>query len=169
MVAVEIGLAFGAVDYQLVYLADTAPDLHGGGEHGTAHTHYACLTDTLQDSLRILQLLLGEGRHELRCVLKVVLYNNGHYHVSQRMGPGLDSHDLSGDGGVDRCGDGNRVFADLLIHLHIVPHLDQRLTGGTYVLYHRYHDLGRRRNDGHWNFRSLHIVRVYAAFKSMGH
>ena len=66
-------------------------------------------------------------------------------------------------------GDRDRVLADFLIHLHAVPHLHQRLAGSAYVLYHGYHDLGGRRYDGHGNFRSLHIIGVYAAFKSMGH
>ena len=169
MVAVQVRLTLGAVDNQLIHLADTAADLHSGGEHCAAHANHAGLTDALQNGLRVFQLLLGEGGHQFRGILEVVLDDHRHDHIPQGVGSGLHSDDLAGDGGMDGGRDRDRVFTDLLIHLYIVAYLNQRLAGRAYVLYHRYHYLGRRCDNGHGNFRGLHVIGVHAAFERMGH
>ena len=169
VVAVQIRLALGAVDNQLIHLADTAADLHSGGEHGAAHADHTGLTDALQNGLRVLQLLLREGGHQFRGILEVILNDHRHDHIPQGVRSGLNGNDLAGDGGMDRGRDRNRVFTDLLIHLHIVAYLNQGLAGRAYVLYHGDHYLRRRCDDGHGDFRGLHVIGVHAAFKSMGH
>ena len=69
------------------------------------------------------------------------------------------------DGGGDGCG----IVSDLLTHLHIVAHFDQRLAGCADMLHHREHDLRRRSNDGHRNIRRLHVVGMNSAMKLKGH
>ena len=82
MVAVEVRLAFGAVDDELVDLADAAADLEGGREHRAAHADHAGLADAAKDRLRVLQFFPGQRLHELGFVLVIVLDDDGHEPIS---------------------------------------------------------------------------------------
>ena len=169
MVAVQVRLALGAVDDELVHLADTALDLEGGGEHGAAHADNAGLADALKYRVGVLELLFRQRLHKGGGVQPVVFNDDGGDHVSQGMGPGLHRHHLAGDGGVDRSGDRRGVFADLLSHLHKIALLDQGLAGSADMLDEGDHNLLRRRDDRDGNIRPFHIVGVHAAMERVGH
>ena len=170
MVAVEIWLTLGAVDNELVDLPDAAADLERRREHRTAHADDAGLADARQDRVGILQLLF---RQRLKifagCILIVVFDHDGHDHIAERMRPRLDSDDLAGDGGVNRCGNRRGIFADLLPHLHIIADGDKRLIGRTDMLRHGDDHLRRRRDHRDRDLRGLHVIGVYAALECMGH
>ena len=170
VVAVEVRLALCTVDDERVDLAKTAADLERGREHGAAVTDDTGLADALENGLRILHLL-GRQRREIRAggVLEVVFDHDRGDHVAQRMGSRLDGNHLAGDSRMDGGGDGCGIVSDLLTHLHIVAHFDQRLAGCADMLHHRERDLRRRSNDGHRNVRRLHVVGMNSAMKLKGH
>ena len=170
MVAVEVRLAFGAVDNELIDLADTAADLERSREHCTAHADNAGIADASENSLGILELFLCQGRQiSAWGILVIVLDHNGHDHVSQRMRSRLYCHDFARHGSMDRCGNRRRIRSYYLPHRYIVTHSHGGLAGRAYVLCHGDDDLRRRCNDGHRNFRCLHVIGMHAAFKSVGH
>ena len=169
MVAVKVRLALCAVDNEGIDLADTAADLDGSREHCAAHADDTRFADALEYCLGVLHLLLSEGLHQLGSILEIVLDDHGHDHVAQRMGSRLNSHYLAGDRSMNGRGDRSGTLADLLIHLHIIAHLDKRLAGCAYVLYHWNDYLCGRCDNGHRDLRSLHVIGVHTAFELIGH
>ena len=171
VVAAEIGLALGAVYDDRVHLAARALDLEGRREHRAAHADDAGLADAGDDSVGVLELLLAEGLHVLAGrVLKVVLNNDGHDHVAQHVAPGLDGYDLTGDGRVYRGGHRRVVRAYELAHLHRIPHLDDGLVRGAYLLDHRQHHDRRRRDGTHRRLTGgLRVIGVNTAIVLKGH
>ena len=170
VVAVEVRLALCAVDDEGIDLAKAAADLERSREHGAAVADDTGLADALEDGLRILHLLGRQGR-EIRAggVLEVIFDHDRGDHIAQGVGSRLNSDHLAGDRRVNGRGDGCRIVSDLLTHLHIIAHRDQRFAGCADMLHHREHDLRRRRNDGHRNVRSLHVVGMNSAMKLKGH
>ena len=170
MVAVQIRLALGAVDDQLVHLADAAAHLEVGREHGAAHADHAGLAHAVQDGIRVLQLLRRQRLEILAGgVLKVVLDDDGHNGISKGMRPRLDGNHLAGDRGVDRCGYRCRIVSHDLAHFDIVAHLDHRIAGSADMLGHRDNHLCRGRDYRDRHVRCLPVVGMHAALKRMGH
>ena len=170
MVAVQVRLALGAVDDQLIDFTDAAADFERGREHGAAHADNTGFADALKDRLGIVHLLLGQGGQiGAGGVLVVVLDHDGHHHVAQGVRPRFNGHNRTGNRGMDRGRHRGRVFADLLPHGNIVALLYQRFIGGAYVLNHRDHDLWGRGDHSHRDFRCLHVIGMHAALECMGH
>lgn len=169
-VAVEVRLALCAVDDEGIDFAKAAADLERGREHGTAVTDDTGLADAVKDGFGILHLLGRQGR-EIRAggVLEVIFDHDRGDHIAQGVGSRLDGDHLTGGRRVDGSGDGCRIVSDLLTHLHIIAHRDQRFAGCADMLHHREHDLRRRSNDGHRDIRRLHVVGMNSAMKLKGH
>ena len=170
VVAVEVRLALCAVDDEGIDFAKAAADLERSREHGTAVTDDTGLADAVKDGFGILHLLGRQGR-EIRAggVLEVIFDHDRGDHIAQGVGSRLDGDHLAGDRRVDGSGDGCRIVSDLLTHLHIIAHRDQRFAGCADMLHHREHDLRRRSNDGHRDIRRLHVVGMNSAMKLKGH
>ncbi len=169
MVAVQIRLALGAVDDELVHLADAAADLEGRREHRPAHADHTGLADALEDRVGIAALLGREGRQEVRLILVVVLNHDGQDHIAQRVRSRLHRHDGAGHARVDRRGDGRGIIGDLLTHLDIVALFHQRLAGRADMLRHWNDHLSRRRDLRDRDLGCFPIVGMYAAYKCLGH
>ena len=170
VVAVEVRLALCAVDDEGIDFAKAAADLERGREHGAAVTDDTGLADAVKDGFGILHLLGRQGR-EIRAggVLEVIFDHDRGDHIAQGVGSRLDGDHLAGDRRVDGSGDGCRIVSDLLTHLHIIAHRDQRFAGCADMLHHREHDLRRRSNNGHRDIRRLHVVGMNSAMKLKGH
>ena len=168
----DVGLALGAVDEDGVHLAHRAGELDVGGEARAAHTGDTGLLDDVDD------LLGSEGIHIVTVldgltggVLEIVLDDHGHHLAAAGMGPGLHGHDLAGDAGVNGSAETGDL-ADLLAHLHLVPHSHDGLAGSAHVHGHGDHHLSRsflQRDDGLALRRLLVLGGVDAAIKLMTH
>ena len=171
VVAGDVGLALGAVDDDGVHLADTAGDLHVGGEGSAAHTDDTCILDDLH------HLVDGEGvrvRGGLdlftELVLEIVFDDHGCHIAAHGIGTGLHSLDRTGNAGVDR-GAQTAELTDLLTNLHMVANLDKRRARCTEV--HRHGDdhlcRGCQLFDGLFIGRGLHVMGMNAAKESLCH
>ena len=136
-----------------------------GGEGGAAHAHDAGLPDDAGQVLRgqALQRLPGLHRGS-QGFLKVVFDDHGQNRGSAGMGPGLHRLHRSGDGAMYRHAKA-LIVADFLAQVHMVPLIDQRLTGGADVLGHGNHHKVRRRKrrNGPVPGQFLPVPGVYAA------
>ena len=165
MVTVQVRFAFSTVDNQGVDLAAAALNLEVGGEHSATHTYNACFTDSLNDSFRILQLLFGQRSKVGAGGVQTIVfdYDGGDQVTNYAVASGLDSHDLTGNGSVDRSAERCGVITDLLAHGDHVANLYQRLAGCTDVHLKRNDNLRRLRNSGNSQVGLLHFVRMDAA------
>ena len=143
--------------------------LESGGEHRAAHADDAGLADTLEDGFGVLELGFRKRFHELRRVEPVIFDNNGHNHIAERMGSRFHGHNRAGHGSVNRRGDRCGVFADLLVHVHMVALFHQGGAGGTDVLCHGDDDLLRRCDHGHGNLGMLPVIGMDTALKFKCH
>ena len=136
VVGSDIGFALGAVDDDSVHLAQTGRDLDGSGEGSAAVTDDAGLTDGLHDLFRGHGVDIQRLDGGILLILEVVFDNDTHDAGAEGIGTGLDSHDRTGDGGVDGSANGCLSVSDLLSQINVVAYLDNGLTGPANVHRH---------------------------------
>ncbi|MPM32106.1 hypothetical protein SDC9_78665 [bioreactor metagenome] len=171
MVACDVGLALRAVDDHGVDLADTAGNLHMGGEGCAAHADNASFLDDLH------HLFDGEcigvrGSLDLfaQLVFHVVFDHDGGHVAPHGIGTGLHGLYRAGNAGVNRCAQAAEL-ADFLSDLHMVTRFDKGCARSAEVHGHGDDHLSRGRQlfDGLFIGGGLHIMGMNTAEKRLCH
>ena len=136
MVRSDIGFALCTVDDNGVHLAQTGRDLDGSGEGSAAVTDDAGLTNSGHDLFRGHGVDVQRLDGGILLVLEIVFNDDAHDAGAEGIGTGLDSHNRTGDGGVDGSANGGLRVSDFLSQINVVAYLNKGFTGSADVHRH---------------------------------